>query len=152
VRKLFLTTACMAALAALGAIARADSNRPSRALTRVDAATEVQLTGSTFCGVSHRCLALPQPIVYGFGGRNYSAGYSNAPRPAPYYKLHIVGGGEGAIAVDMVWVPTAQRVRVSEHVSPPNPPYWEPTPPDAIPLLKGLAKRIRPIPARGHWH
>jgi hypothetical protein len=151
-RKLYLITACIATLAAMGAIARADPNRPTRTLTRIDAAADAQLIGSTFCGAAHRCLPLPQPIVYGFGGRNYYAGYSNPPKPAPYYKLHIVGGGEGAIAVDLIWLPTAQLVRVSEHVTPPNPPYWEPTPPDAISLLKELARRIRPIPASGHWH
>src|SRR5438874_12937658 len=104
-----------------------------------------------FSGAANACVALPSPIAYGFGTLSYPVAFAYAPKPAPYYKLTIAGGGEGSIALTVVWDPRAQLVRVAEHVTPPNPSYWEPTPPDAVATLKKLAKRLKPIPA-GHWH
>jgi hypothetical protein len=88
--------------------------------------------------------------IYGWWGQSFSL--RGAPRPAPFYRLRLRGGG---VTMSLLYVPKRSAMRIAWRSSVPGQgemaPYWRTVPRDAARRIERFTRDLGPNPTPSRW-
>jgi hypothetical protein len=101
------------------------------------------------CGA--KCKTLTPALAKSLAQRNGAFSTTNAPKPAPYYRIVIKGHREGFISRTIIWVPSRKLWFDKQYVTPPIAGYWRTDQPSLRSKLKAFVRNLKPHPAPAKW-